>query len=68
MTLNPNPEQKTRDKIDMLLFQSRWVLQNKKQINLDAGIGQVVREYQTDTGSVDYILFVETKAVGVIEA
>jgi type I restriction enzyme, R subunit len=68
MTLNQNPEQKARDNIDKLLLQAGWVIQNKKQINLDAGIGQAVREYQTDTGPADYILFVARKPVGVIEA
>lgn len=68
MTLNQNPEQKARDNIDKLLLQTGWVIQNKSQINLHAGLGQAVREYQTDTGPADYILFVDGKAVGVIEA
>jgi type I restriction enzyme, R subunit len=42
MTLNQNPEQKARDNIDKLLLQAGWVIQNKNQINLDAGIGQAV--------------------------
>ncbi|MCF8278267.1 MAG: DEAD/DEAH box helicase family protein [Flavobacteriales bacterium] len=45
-----------------------WVVQSKKQVNLAAGLGVVVREYQTDVGPVDYALFVDRKAVGVIEA
>ena len=68
MTLNQNPEQLARDSIDKLLLQSGWVIQNKNQINLHSGIGQAVREYQTDTGPADYILFVGGKPVGVIEA
>ena len=68
MTLNQNPEQKARDNIDKLLLQAGWVIQNKNQINLDQGIGQAVREYQTDVGPADYVLFVGKKAVGVIEA
>jgi type I restriction enzyme R subunit len=68
MTLNQNPEQLARDNIDKLLLQSGWVIQNKNQINLHIGIGQAVREYQTDTGPADYILFVDGKPVGVIEA
>jgi type I restriction enzyme R subunit len=39
-----------------------------KQINLSAGFGVVVREYPTDTGPADYVLFVNRIAVGVIEA
>src|SRR5665811_1167669 len=68
MTLNQNPEQKARDNIDKLLLQAGWVIQNKNQINLDQGIGQAVREYQTDVGPADYVLFVGKLAVGVIEA
>ena len=68
MTLNQNPEQKARDNIDKLLLQAGWVIQNKNQINLDQGIGQAVREYQTDVGPADYVLFVGKKAVGIIEA
>jgi type I restriction enzyme, R subunit len=68
MPPNQNPEQLARDNIDALLRQSGWVIQNKNQLNLNDGIGQAVREYQTDTGSADYILFVDRKPVGVIEA
>jgi len=68
MTLNQNPEQKARDNIDKLLLQAGWVVQNKNQINLDQGTGQAVREYQTDVGPADYVLFVGKKAVGIIEA
>jgi type I restriction enzyme R subunit len=34
-----------------------WVNQSKNQINLNAGIGVAVREYQTDIGPADYGLF-----------
>ena len=33
-----------------------------------AGQGQAVREYSTDTGPADYVLFVDGRPVGVIEA
>ena len=68
MTPNQNPEQKARDNIDKLLLQSGWVIQDKNRINLNEGLGQAVREYQTDVGFADYVLFVGRKAVGVIEA
>jgi type I restriction enzyme, R subunit len=68
MPPNQNPEQLARDNIDALLRQSGWVIQNKNKLNLNDGIGQAVREYQTDTGPADYILFVDRKPVGVIEA
>jgi len=66
--MNQNPEQKARDNIDKQLITCGWLLQNKQQINLFAGVGVVVREYQTDIGPADYILFVDQKPVGIIEA
>jgi type I restriction enzyme R subunit len=66
--LNQNPEQLARDKIDKQLLACGWVIQNKNQINLNAGLGVAVREYQTDIGPADYVLFVDKKPVGVIEA
>ena len=68
MTENQNPEQKARDNIDALLKQAGWVVQSAKKIDLNAGLGQAVREYPTDTGPADYVLFVGNIAVGVIEA
>ena len=68
MTENQNPEQKARDNIDALLMQAGWVVQSAKKIDLNIGLGQAVREYQTDAGPADYVLFVDKKAVGVIEA
>ena len=68
MTFNQNPEQQARDNIDALLTQAGWVVQSARKIDLNAGSGQAVREYQTDVGPADYVLFVGKKAVGVIEA
>ncbi len=68
MTDNQNPEQKARDTIDALLTQAGWIVQSARKIDLNAGLGQAVREYQTDVGPADYVLFVDKKAVGVIEA
>ncbi len=66
--MNQNPEQIARDKIDSLLKESGWVIQNKSSINLKEVIGIAIREYQTDIGPADYVLIVNGKAVGVIEA
>lgn len=65
---NQNPEQVARDNIDAQLRACGWVLQKKSEINLAAGMGVAVREYQTDVGPADYVLFVEKKPVRVIEA
>ena len=40
-------------------------LQSKNQINLNARVGVAVREYQTDIGPADYVLFVDKKLVGI---
>ncbi|MEO5649185.1 MAG: DEAD/DEAH box helicase family protein [Ginsengibacter sp.] len=66
--MNQNPEQLARDKIDAMLIASGWIIQSKKEINLASGLGVAVREYQTDVGPADYVLFVDRKPVGVIEA
>jgi len=66
--MNQNPEQRARDEIDKQLIACGWLIQNKKNININAGLGVAVREYQTDVGPADYVLFVAGKPVGVIEA
>ena len=66
--INQNPEQLARDRIDEMLREAGWIIQSKNQINLSESIGVAVREYQTDVGFADYILFVDRKPVGVIEA
>ena len=68
MNANQTPEQIARDHIDRQLTACGWVIQNKNQINLNAGPGVIVREYQTDAGPADYVLFVAGKPVGIIEA
>ena len=65
---NRTAEQKARDDIDRMLEAAGWKVQSKKAINFDAGPGIAIREYQTDVGPADYVLFVDQKAVGVIEA
>lgn len=62
------PETKARQQIDQKLEQAGWVIQDMKQLNLSAGVGIAVREYPTDTGPADYVLFVNREAAGVIEA
>ncbi len=65
---NQNPEQIARDHIDRQLMACGWLVQSKSKINLNAGIGVAVREYSTDVGPADYVLFVDGKPVGIIEA
>ena len=65
---NQNPEQTARDNIDRQLNACGWVVQSKSKINFSVGIGVAVREYQTDVGPADYVLFIDRKPVGIIEA
>ena len=65
---NQTPEQAARDKIDTMLEQAGWKVQSKKKIDFSAGLGIAVREYQTDIGPADYVLFIDKKPIGVVEA
>lgn len=66
--INQNPEQIARDKIDLMLKEAGWIVQSKNEVDLGAGRGVALREYQAETKFADYVLFVDKKPVGVIEA
>lgn len=62
------PEEQARFKIDQLLTDAGWIIQDYKQINLSAALGIAVREYPLKSGFADYLLIINRKAAGVIEA
>ncbi len=62
------PEQQARKTIDALLQAAGWQVQDHRTLNLGASVGVAVREFPLKTGSADYLLFVNRKAVGVVEA
>ena len=62
------PEAKARITIDKRLQQAGWLVQDYRTVDLGADAGVAVREYPTDSGPADYVLFVDRQAVGVIEA
>jgi type I restriction enzyme R subunit len=62
------PEEEARGVIDGLLEAAGWKVQDYRKINLGAGLGVAVREFPLKTGDADYLLFVDRKAAGVIEA
>ena len=62
------PEEEARELIDELLEAAGWRIQDYKQANLSVALGIAVREFPLKTGSADYMLFVDRKAAGVIEA
>ena len=66
--VNQNPEQIARDRIDDRLRASGWEVQDRDTLDFNAGPGIAVREYPTDTGPADYVLFCDRKAAGVVEA
>lgn len=66
--MNQNPEQLARDKIDADLIRCGWLIQDKSKINLNAATGIAIREYQTNVGPADYVLFVDKKPIVIIEA
>lgn len=63
-----NPEAKARQNIDAQLIACGWVVQDRGAMNLYAGRGVAVREFPLETGYADYLLFVDRKAAGVLEA
>jgi len=64
------PEAQARVDIDRQLTACGWVVQRYRKMNLGAGPGVAVREFPMAEGhgDADYLLFVDRKAVGVIEA
>jgi len=64
----PTPEELARINIDRQLTAAGWMIQDRAQMNLYAGRGVAVREFPLQTGEADYLLFVDRKAVGVVEA
>src|SRR5438874_1476604 len=64
-----SPEELAREKIDPLLQQCGWILQNRSTINLSAARGIAIREaLLKHRDEVDYLLFVDGKAIGTVEA
>jgi type I restriction enzyme R subunit len=62
------PEAKARVNIDKMLTEAGYILQDMSGFNRTAALGVAVREFPTNSGPVDYLLFVGGKPIGVIEA
>ena len=64
------PEQKARVSIDALLVAAGWHVCNVADANIHASTGVAIREFPLNTGFgfADYLLYVNGKACGVIEA
>ncbi|AFO52164.1 type III restriction enzyme, res subunit [Candidatus Mycoplasma haematolamae str. Purdue] len=61
-------EQKARQTIDKKLIESGWLIQDFYDFNPSAALGVAVREHVTDSGPVDYSLFIKCRLCGLIEA
>jgi type I restriction enzyme R subunit len=64
----PLSEAQVRDELDRVLELAGWVVQDDKDKNLYADRGVAVREVSTAVGRADYLLYVDQRLVGVIEA
>ncbi|OZB43862.1 MAG: type III restriction endonuclease subunit R [Thiomonas sp. 15-66-11] len=63
------PEQSARSKIDALLAAAGWAVQDAAAANIHAGRGVAIREFPLPGyGFADYLLYVDGRAAGVIEA
>ena len=62
------PEEKARRDIDRQLEQCGWLVQDRSEMHISAGLGVAVREFPMITGEADYLLYAGGKAIGVVEA
>lgn len=64
------PEDEARAHIDWALEQAGWKAQDYKSAHLHAGRGVVLRNFPLAIGYgfADYLLYVDGKAAGIIEA
>jgi len=63
------PEDRARQAIDRLLEAAGWKIQDRKDADLSGAGGVAIREFpMPGFGEADYLLFVDGKALGVVEA
>ena len=68
--MDEKPEQKARRLIDDGLTAAGWIVQDRDELDLTTGKGIAVREFpmKTGFGFADYLLYLDRKAVGAVEA
>jgi type I restriction enzyme R subunit len=66
----PAPEESAREQIDEALSTAGWAVQDASEVNLHAARGVAIREFPLKHGHgfADYLLYVDGKAAGVVEA
>lgn len=62
------PEQLARQNIDAMLIASGWAVQDYKAFDPSASTGIALREVPLKSGRCDYLLLVNRKPAGVVEA
>jgi len=62
------PEDKARQEIDRQLEACGWSVQHYREMNISASLGVAVEYFQLKTGEADYLLYLNGRAAGVIEA
>jgi type I restriction enzyme R subunit len=64
------PEARARNTIDLMLGAAGWLVCDLAQANIHGAQGVAIREFPLNTGHgfADYLLYVNGKACGVIEA
>jgi type I restriction enzyme R subunit len=65
-----NPEERAQESIDRLLTAAGWAVQDFKAADIHAARGVAICEFQLNPGfgEADYLLYIDGKAAGVIEA
>ena len=63
-----DPEQKARQNIDRMLTAAGWEIQDRDEMNLGVSRGVAIREFPMVSGTTDYLLIIDRKAAGAIEA
>src|SRR5262249_61506082 len=68
--MSETPEQRARREIDADLTAAGWIIQNKEDLDLTAARGIAVRNFtmKPGFGFADYLLYIDRKAAGAIEA
>lgn len=66
----PTPEERARATIDAALRAAGWSVQDSAQANLQAARGVALRNFPLKSGHgfADYLVYVDGKAAGIIEA
>jgi type I restriction enzyme R subunit len=62
------PEKRARQQIDAQLTACGWLVQDSSAADFSAGRGIALREVRLKTGPCDYLLLVDRKAIGIVEA